>query len=330
MRASSVLALGVLIGAGAALADHFLRRPAGARPPPAGPAEGRVSAPPAGWTGLPVRAWHAFNTHQILAVAAGVTFFGLLSLFPALGAFVSLFGLFANVEDARQGVARLSGLMPEGAVTVLTDQMTRLASADHRHLGLALLGGLMLSIWSANAGVKALIAGLNTAYDVQEKRRFIRLNALSLGFTAGATLFSILSIAAIGVAPATLDILGLSGLKGVSLLRWPILLAVVMAILSLLYRYGPCRERATWRWITPGGALASAAWIAMSLLFSWYAANFGHYDRTYGSLGAIVGFMTWIWLSILVVLLGAEINADIDRGRIADGGETPPGKGVAP
>jgi membrane protein len=286
---------------------------------------GRVSAarnpleiPVHDWKSILVRTVREFNDDQIPTVAAGVTFFGLLSLFPALGAFASLYGLFADVGDARRQIASLAGLLPGGALTVIGDQMTRLAGADHGRLGLAFLVSLILSLWASNAGIKALIAGLNVSYEEVERRRFIRLNLVTLSFTVGAIAFTVLGMAAVAAVPATLAGLGISGLNGLSALRWPVLLLVMIGLLSLLYRYGPCREHARWRWITPGSVAASIGWMAMSLGFSWYVANFGHYDRTYGSLGAIVGFMTWIWLSLIVVLFGAELNAEIESQTSVD------------
>lgn len=254
----------------------------------------------------------SFTSDQIPAVAAGVTFFCMLALFPALSAFVSLYGLFGDVGAARREVEGLYGLLPDGAISVLTDQLDRLGRADHGGLGVAFSVSLVASLWSSNAGVKALMAGLNDAYEATEHRNFISLNLRSLGFTVGLVLLAVLAASAVVAAPATLALFGLGRLAGAAALRWPLVLLVVMALVSLLYRYGPCRPRSRWRWLTPGGALAAVAWLCMSLGFSWYVANFGHYDRTYGSLGAIVGFLTWIWLSTMVVLYGAELNAELE------------------
>ena len=305
------LAVGVVIGLGAALAA----RP-GRNAKPAGDAASAANSPlelrPRDWKRILVRTFREFNDDQIPAVAAGVTLFALLSVFPALSAFASLYGLVADVEDVRRQIASLAGLLPGGALTVIGDQLTRLANADHGRLGVAFLISLLLSLWASNAGTKALIAGLNVAYEQRERRNFIRLNLVSLGFTAGAVTFVVLAAAALAVVPDRWAILRAPALAWLPVLRWPALLLVVAGLLSLLYRYGPCRPRARWRWITPGSALASVGWMLMSLLYSWYVANFGHYDRTYGSLGAVFGFMTWIWLSFIVVLFGAELNSEIE------------------
>ncbi len=262
-----------------------------------------------------VRTFKAFNGDQIPAAAASVTFYVLLALFPALSAFVSLYGLIADVAVARRQISALGGLLPGGAVTVLTDQLTRLASVDHGNLGAAFFVSLVVSVWSANAGLKALIAGLNTAYEIRENRGFILLNLVSLGFTAGAIVLSVVSVAAVVDAPRLLAQFGLAKFASVSGVRWPALLLVSALLISILYRYAPAHRAVRWRWISPGSALASVGWIMMSVAFSWYVGNFGHYDKVYGSLGAIVGFLTWIWLCLMIVLAGAELNCELSGDR---------------
>jgi membrane protein len=327
---SSVFAVGVIVGLSLAIIDRS-RCAAGAKQPSQSTeaAESPTDLSARSWKRVLVRTWREFSEDRIPAVAAGATFYGLLALFPAIGAFVSLYGLFAHVEDAKQQIASLKGIFPEGGITVITDQMTRLADAPHAGLGVTFLVSLLLSVWSSNAGVKAVIAGLNIAYEERERRNFVVLNLASLIFTAGAIVFALITAAAISVAPAIINRLGLPGLSWVSILRWPALLLVVLVALSLLYRYGPSRARARWRWITPGGGLAAASWLAMSVGYSIYVGNFGHFDRTYGSLGAVVGFMTWIWLSLIVVLLGAELNSELEQQTADDtttGPARPPGQ----
>jgi membrane protein len=311
------LTLGFILGLGAASSART-SQPGAPKAVHARPARNPLEIPARGWRKILRRTVTEFNADQIPTVAAGVTFFGLLALFPALGAFVSLYGLFANLAGARRQIAALGGLLPSGAVSVLDAQIQFLARTNHGRLGLTFVASLLLSLWSSNAGIKALIGGLNIAYEQREHRGFIRLNLISLGFTIGAVLFAVAGIAAIAAVPDILRRLGLASLIAVSAVRWPVLLLAVIALLSLLYRYGPSRERARWRWVTPGSSLAAIGWIGMSLCFSWYVANFGHYNRTYGALGAVVGFLTWIWLSLIVVLLGAELNAEIESQTSTD------------
>jgi len=313
--ALGLMTIGMVVGLGFGFADHWRRQ---ARDPAAAdgsrePADRPTAISARGWRQVLVRTGKEFNEDRIPAVAAGATFFALLALFPALGVFVSLYGLFAEVEDARRQIAALRGVLPEGAISVMGEAMSRLATLPHASLSTTFAVSLVISVWSSNAGVKALISGLNIAYEEREHRNFLRLNLVSLAFTLGAILFSIVAAAGLGIAPGVLARFGLAAPPGADLLRWPLLYAVAVGALSLLYRYGPDREHARWRWITPGGLLAAGGWMMMSLGFSLYVANFGSYDRTYGSLGAVVGFMTWIWLSLIVVLLGAELNSELEQ-----------------
>jgi membrane protein len=305
---------GAGLGLATVLADAAWRRwratPPGA--PPGPPKGSPADIGPRGWRAILRRTLSEFAEDRIPAVAAGSTFFALLALFPALGVFVSLYGLVGDLAGAARDIAELQGVLPEGGVTVLREQVARLAAASHATLGLAFFVSLLFSVWSTNAGMKGLIAGLNVAYETRERRNFLELNLVSLAFTAGGIVFAMAATAAIAAAPDVLAWLHLQALEGASLLRWPAMLLVTAVVLSVLYRFAPCRHGARWRWITPGGVLAAVGWMAMSLAFSFYVAHFGRYDRTYGSLGAIVGFMTWIWLSLTIVLLGAEFNSELE------------------
>ncbi|MGH6957408.1 MAG: YihY/virulence factor BrkB family protein [Caulobacteraceae bacterium] len=261
------------------------------------------------WKAIALTAFREFGQDRISAAAGGVTFFMLLALFPALSAVVSLYSLMADVHGAEGQIEGLAGLLPGGALKVLGGELRRLASTAHGALGFAFAISLAVSIWSANTGVKALMEGLNVAYETKERRGFVRLNLVSLAFTLSAIAAAAAGVAFVVAAPGVLAGLGLGGASVLGVLRWPFLFVVAVLLLSALYRFGPSRPGARWRWITPGGVTAALGWMIMSALFSWYVANFGHYDKTYGSLGAIVGFLTWIWLSLMVVMFGAELNA---------------------
>jgi membrane protein len=292
-------------------------------------AEKPSEIPPPGWKDILWRTWQEANNDRIPAVAGSVAYFCLLAVFPALAAFVSLYGLFSDVEAVREQLGALAGVLPRDALIFMGDQMTRLAEGRDERLGLAFVLSLLLSIWSANAGMKALFDGLNIAYEEKEKRGFIRLNALSLTFTAAAVAFLVTATAAVVALPAALLVLGYTGRDPMWMLRWPMLLAMVMVALAVLYRHGPSRALARWQWVSWGSVTAALLWVFVSMAFSWYVANFAHYDRTYGSLGAVVGFMTWIWLSIIVVLFGAELNAEIEHQTAVDsttGAPEPMGK----
>ncbi len=296
-------------------------------PPHAAAEQGRgrdadtpTEIPAQGWKDVLWRTYEEFGKDRIMSVAAGVTYYALLAVFPAIAALVSIYGLFADPATIQDHLNAMSGVMPSGALDIVREQVSRIASQGGGALSFGFIFGLVLSLWSANAGMKAVFDALNIVYDEEEKRSFIKLNLMSLSFTLGAIFFILLAIASIVVLPIVLDFMGLGqGTEWLlALARWPILLIGVVAGLSLIYRYGPSRDKAEWLWVTPGGIVAAILWIAGSMLFSWYVANFGSYNETYGSLGAVIGFMTWIWLSTVVVLLGAEVNAETEHQTAKD------------
>ena len=270
-----------------------------------------------GWRDIFWRTWREIGRDNITQVAGGVAFFSLLAVFPAIGAFVALYGLVSDVDQARAQLSLLQGVLPKAALQLIGDQMIRLASARHGGLGAAFLLSLLVSLWSANAGVKALIVGLNVAFEEKERRNLFQLNFVSLCITVGIIVFLLITLGAVVATPIILAELGY---KGVFLaeLRWPLLLVVAMAGLSAIYRFGPSRDQEKWRWLSWGSAFAAVLWLTASVLFSSYVAHFGSYDKTYGSLGAVVGFMTWIWISTITMLAGAELNSEIEHQTAVD------------
>lgn len=266
------------------------------------------------WKYVLVRTYEEINNDRLLALAAGVVFYGLLALFPAITALVSSYALFAKASTINAHLALISGMMPASAYTIVDEQVTRIVMRGTGGLGTAFFIGLALAVWSANAGIKAIIDALNICYGVKERRGFLKLNAISLMFTVGAITALLLAIAAVVVLPLVMSFLhaGRYGDIAAAWLRWPALLLVVLLGLALLYRFGPDVENARWRWISPGAAFAAVSWLAGSALLSWYLASFADYDKTYGSLGAGIGLMMWLWMTAIVVLVGAELNSEID------------------
>jgi membrane protein len=281
--------------------------------------------PAAGWRDVLWRAWREFQADQITLVAGSVAFSAIVALFPALAAFVALYGMFADVAAAREHLAALAGVIPADALTLIGDQLVRIAATKQASLNVTFIGGLLLSFWSANGAMKALFAGLNIAYDETEKRNFVQLTLITLGFTLGAVAFMAIAAASVIVVPIVLQFLRLDGLQSLlAALRWPALFLVTMLMLSAIYRFGPSRQRARWQWVTWGGAVAAILWLAGSLVFSWYLANFANYNATYGSLGAVFGLLTWMWLSSVIVLFGAELNSEIEHQTAVDSTTGPP------
>ncbi|WP_342163695.1 YihY/virulence factor BrkB family protein [Methylobacterium sp. SD21] len=277
-------------------------------------AEHPADIPASGWKDILIRVYLEFIKDRVLAVAAGVTFYTLLALFPGIIALVTLYGLFADASVINEHLAQLHAVLPSGAVEIIGDQVKRIASKPSGTLGLTFFTGLLVSIWSANAAMKAMFDALNVVYEEEEKRNFFMLNLRSLTFTVGGLIFAIIALNAIVVVPVVFNFLGLGSEAWlIAALRWPALLLVILGALSVLYRFGPSREHARWRWVGVGSLVAGLLWLVASLLFSWYVSSFGTYNETYGSLGAVIGFMTWIWISSTIVLLGGEINAEIEH-----------------
>ncbi len=250
---------------------------------------------------------------RVLAVAGGVTFYALLALVPAITAMISLFGLIFSPEDVPGLLAPVTTMMPDEAAVLITDQAARISGKANDTLSLTALIALAIALWSANGGTKALIEALGIAYDVKETRGFVKLNLVSLAFTLGAIALVVVLGVLVAALPFLVDQLGQAGETIVLVLRWPVILALLLAVLAAIYYWAPDRPDAEWTWITPGAVVAALGLIAASAGLGWYVTNFGSYDETYGSLAAVVVLMLWIWLSTVMVLIGAEINAELDR-----------------
>jgi membrane protein len=255
------------------------------------------------------------NRDRILANAAGVVFYGLLAIFPAITALVSSYGLFADPSTISDNLRSLALLLPGDSFTIVQDEITRVVAKASSSLSLAFGFGLLLAIWSANAGVKAVLDALNVAYEVDEKRGLIHLNLVSLAFTVAGLAAVLVMVGAVIGVPLALQHLGLddSARQLVQIGRWPVLgLALLVALLAL-YGFGPSRPTPKLPWLVIGAVFAIVLWLIGSALLSWYLSNFANYTATYGSLGAAIGLMTWMWLSAIIVLVGAELNSEIER-----------------
>jgi membrane protein len=286
---------------------------------------GRFSGSPfqipwAGWKDILWRTYEQINDDRLLATAAGVVFFGLLAVFPAITALVSSYGLFADASTIGANLQTMAVMLPQGSFQIVQDQITRVLAKGDTTLGVTFLFGLGLAIWSANAGVKAVIEALNVVYGEREKRGFFALNLLSLAFTTGGIVALLLMVSAVVALPLALAHVGLTpqGQLIVGLLRWPLLFMGLLLALGILYRFGPSRRATKWEWLSIGTLAAALLWIAGSSLLSWYLSNFGNYDATYGSLGAAIGLMMWMWMSAIIVLCGAELNSEIEHQTAVD------------
>jgi membrane protein len=273
-----------------------------------------------GWKDILWRTYQQIGEDRLFAVAAGVVFYGLLALFPAVTALVSLYGLFANAATINDHLASLSGVLPSNAIEIVHEQIARLTAKSDAKLGFGFVIGLAVALWSANAGMKAIIDALNVVYEEKEKRGFIKLNLVTLGFTLAAIASLLLALCLVVVLPLILNYLGLASVTDAlfRIARWPILLALVVIGLALIYRFGPSRREPRWQWLSVGSVVAAVAWLVSSALLSWYLATYAHYDATYGSLGAGIGLMMWMWISSIVILFGAQLNSEIEHQTAKD------------
>jgi membrane protein len=282
-------------------------------------AEAPHQIPARGWKDVFVRVKEASKEDHASLLAAGVALFGLLALVPALIAMMSIYGLVADPETIDEQLVDALSAAPAEVRDLVSQQLRDIGDASSGAI-VAVVGGLLLALWSASAGIKNLIEAINLAYNEDETRGFVKLRGLSLAFTLGAIVFLVFAFAAIALVPSLLAAsdLGTAGRVVVSVLRFVVLFAGMLLGLAVLYRYAPDRDRAKWSWVSPGALFASVAWIIASLLFSFYAANFGSYNETYGALGGVVVVILWLYLSSLVVILGAEINCELERQTTRD------------
>lgn len=271
------------------------------------------------------------DADNLSLAAAGVAFYALLALFPALAALVSIYGLLSDPATITAQLAEVRHLVPAEVYAIIDGQLTQVAGTSNTALGFGFLLGLVLSIWSANKGMLALLMGLNIVYHQREKRGFIKLNLLSLGMTFGAMLLVVVALFIIVAVPIVLDFVGLGALADwtVLIMRWPLIAGAVVLGLGLLYRFGPDRRPARWRWLTWGAVGATVVWAIASAGFSFYVANFDSYNETYGSMGAVIILLMWFYITAFITLLGAEVNAALEHQTVVDstvGRERPMGQ----
>jgi membrane protein len=266
------------------------------------------------------RIYASITDDRVLLIAAGVTFYLLLSLFPTATVLVSLYGVFSDPAAIVDRINFLSTVMPADALNIFLDQLRALTSERNTTLSLGIIFGVLLALWSSNSGMKALFEAMNVAYGENEKRSLVRLNLISLAFTFGALLIAVITIIFMGVVPALLKYLWLDRWTEtiIRIARWPLMMVFVGAGIMALYRFGPSREPAKVGWITWGAAFATLAWLAASLAVTYYLSNIADYNATYGTLGALIGFMIWTWVSVIIVVIGAEINAELEHQTTRD------------
>lgn len=262
-----------------------------------------------------LRTGREVSADSIGIVAAGVAFYAFLAVFPAIVTAVAIYGLVVEPATVQEQLEALSAVLPAEAQQLLNRQLSTITAQPPAALGWGVVASAVVGLWSANKGMKALFEGLNVAYDQEDRRGFFAKNIVTLPFTFGAILVVLVMGALIVAYPVALRRLALPGTIEFALdwARWVLLVALILFSLTLLYRYAPHRKPARGQWLSWGAIVAALLWIAGSWGFSFYVSNFGSYNETYGSVGAAVILMMWFLLSAYAILLGAELNSEIEE-----------------
>lgn len=276
--------------------------------------------PKKGWKDILLRVKEEQSRDNLSLVAAGVAFYAFLAVFPTIAALISIYGIVADPATVQQQLSQISGFLPGEAQQVINQQLSRIVSQSGGALGIGLAVGILASLWSANKGMKGLMAALNIAYGEDESRGFFKKNGVSLLLTFMSVVATVVSLFIIGAIPALLGHLVMP--QGIQTLvqwgRWlPLALFVILA-LAVLYRYAPDRDKPRWKWVNWGSITATILWIVASLLFSFYVQNFGSYNKTYGAIGAIIILLMWFFLTAYAILIGAELNAEMEHQTVKD------------
>ena len=286
---------------------------------PGGKAGRPTEIPARGWLQVAKRGWKEAKADQVPLLAAGVAFYAFLSIFPALIALVSIYGLFADPATIANQLNSMTAALPDEARQIITDQVTAQASR-RTALSVGLIISVAIALWSASAGINNLLTAINVAYDEEEKRGFVKKRLMSLGLTLAAIVFMVIIIGLVAVLPPLLQaVLGTGALTWVlQIIGWLVMVVIVTVALAILYRLGPDRDAPRMKWVSVGAAVATVIWLVASIGFSIYTATFGNYAKTYGVFAGIVVLLFWLWLTMYAILLGAEINAESEQQTIAD------------
>lgn len=282
-------------------------------------APGPARIPVKGWIIILKRVLRRQKSAHIGLLAAGMAFYGMLSLFPGITAAVALTGLVLDPEILSEHAQSYAQLLPENAREIVMGQLGDVVSADQTTLGFTAMLSILLSLYSASRAVASLIAGLNVVYEERETRNFLLLVAMNIGLTVGLLGGLLIIIAVVAALPGIAALFQGSFLTDVIMfLRWPALFLVASAGMAVLYKLGPDRRSAKWRWLTPGAALACGLWVVGSFGFDVYVRSFASYNETFGTLGGVIVLLTWMWLSSYIVLLGALLDAEAEAQTAQD------------
>ncbi|RBY95537.1 YihY/virulence factor BrkB family protein [Blastococcus sp. TF02-8] len=283
-------------------------------------AEKPTQIPWSGWKQIVKRAWAENKADNMPIIAGGVAFFGFLSIFPALIALISIYGLVASEETVAQQVEDLSAQLPQDAANLIEEQLRSIIENSGSALSISLVVSILAALWSASGGVGNVITAVNIAYDEVEARNFVKLKLLSLALTIGAIVFVLITFSLVAVVPSVIEALplGVVGTVLAQVARWVLLLAVFAGALAVLYRVAPDRDAPRFSWVSLGAVVVTVIWALVSVGFAIYVDNFGSYGKTYGAIAGVIVLMLWLYLTCYLVLLGAEINAEAEHQTARD------------
>ncbi len=267
------------------------------------------------WKTILLKVKDQIGENNVSIVSAGVAFYGFLAVFPAIAAIVSIYGLAMDPQSIENQLSQITGVMPQQVYDILKDQLEKLTKTPGSTLGWSMAIGILFSLWSANKGIKSMFTGVDIAYGTKNTRGFFKKNWLTLLFTLGAIILVILSMVLIVAFPALIDTLGLpSGIESLIIYgRWLLLAALVIWFLGMIYKHAPFKPTPNFKWVLPGALLSTILWLLASWGFSFYVSNFGSYGEMYGSISAVIVMLLWLFLSSFIILLGAELNSEIEK-----------------
>ena len=279
-----------------------------------------MEIPIRGWWDISKRVYHNLSQDNLSFVAAGVAFYALLAIFPALAAIVSVYAYFASPTDIHDQLDKVIAILPASSRDIILLQVSDITQQSNKVLSASAIGTLLLTIWSSSKGCQALITACNITYHQRNKRQFLMALVVRFLFSLGAIVVALVALLIIGVLPIVLNLVGLTELIDlmIQLITWPLLAIIFNLALAFLYRYAPHRTPAKWRWITPGSMLATLMWIIASIGFSYYVSQFASYNETYGSLGGVVIMLMWLYISAYIIIFGAAINASTEQQTLVD------------
>ncbi len=279
-----------------------------------------------GWKAVLFRVKDEIKNDNLSIIAAGVAFYAFLSIPALLTATVALWGMVSDPAGIQEQIGQLAGVLPGEVRSILIDQLTAISANSDETLGWTVFFSIGFALWSASKGTKSAIIAMNVAYEETEKRGFLKLTGVTLALTFGAVVTVIVSLFCVAGIPALLGTLNLPRWIEVttSILRWPLLAGVSLVALAVLSRVAPCRSSPQWRWVTPGSLVSTILWLAASAGFSWYVTSFASYNETYGSLGGVVVLLMWLYISAFIILLGGELNSELEHQTSEDTTTGPP------